>query len=251
MMWTLHASGVLVNVISTLDCLPRVQAGCLQWFLVDIRLTLTLCRGCMQVLSESRQSVDGAISGTIKGLISALPLLLRCGRCQLPIVQILFVPGKHWSLPTTHLLATALVAGAPLVASLVRPGGYHSMRDTVLFASQMLLLVMLRKPLLAAAAAGSTAAAAAAAASSSGVVAGAQLFHGCIAALLLLLFRQRLCWAVVQALIDAAVGLVLLSWEWWAGGALPAWHGCLWTLLHVLLPVLVLPLLYIREKVHR
>lgn len=205
---------------------------------------------CVQVLAASRQQIDATISGTIKGVISALPLLVRCGRCQALMLQLLAAPGRQWNLPTVHLLAAAVAAGLPLTAALLSPGSYHNMRDSLLSAAQVLLLVMLRKPLVAAAAAGSMPAAAAMA--NGGVVASAQLFHGCIAALLLLMFRQRFCWAVWQAVSDAALGLVLLGWEWSiSGAALPALPSCLWTLSHVLLPVLVLPLLYLREKVDR
>jgi hypothetical protein len=208
---------------------------------------------CLQMLAESRQQLDAIISGTVKGLISILPLLVRCGACQYLVLQLLAVPSRQWDLPTVHLVAAAAAAGLPLIAALLNPCNYNSLRDSVLAATQGLLLVMLRKPLLSAAATGSTVAAAAAAAGgSSGAVASAQLFHGCIAALLLLLFRQRLCWAVWQAVTDAGLGLVLLCWEWYvAAGPMPALHSCLWSLLHVLLPVLVLPLLYLREKVDR
>jgi hypothetical protein len=210
------------------------------------------------MLAESRQQLDAIISGTIKGLISILPLLVRCGACQYLVLQLLAVPSRQWNLPTPHLLAAAAAAGLPLMAALLNPCNYNCLRDSVLAATQGLLLVMLRKPLLSAAAAGSAAAGSAAAATavaaggSSGAVASAQLFHGCIAALLLLLFRQRLCWAVWQAVTDAGLGLVLLCWEWLVAAVpLPALHSCLWSLLHVLLPVLVLPLLYLREKVDR
>lgn len=202
------------------------------------------------MLAESRQQLDAIISGTIKGLISILPLLVRCGACQYLVLQLLAVPSRQWNLPTVHLLAAAAAAGLPLISALLNPCSYNGLRDSVLAATQGLLLVMLRKPLLSAAATGSAAAAAAGA--SGGVVASAQLFHGCIAALLLLLFRQRLCWAAWQAVTDAALGLVLLCWEWSVAAApMPALHSCLWSLLHVLLPVLVLPLLYLREKVDR
>lgn len=194
------------------------------------------------MLSELRQPFDAVISATLKGLISAVPVLRNLGGHH-RLLQLLAAPHRQWSIPTMHLLAAAAAAGLPLIAALTNSA--HSMRDSVLAVTQGLLLVILRKPLLAAA----TAAAAA-----GGVVAGAtdmpasgHLFHGCIAALLLLMFRQRVCWAVWQAAADAGLGVVLLCWEWYAAGALPAWQS----LLHVLLPVLVLPFLYLREKVDR
>lgn len=208
----------------------------------------------LQVLAESRQQIDAVISGAIKGLISILPLLVRCGACQYLMVQLLAAPARQWNLPTMHLLAAAVAAGLPLIAALLSPCSYNSIRDSVLAATQGLLLVMLRKPLLAAAATGSAVVSAgtvAAGAGSVGAMASAQLFHGCIAALLLLLFRQRLCWAACLAASDAGLGLVLLCWEWASAASFPALHSCMWSLLHVMLPVLALPLLYVREKIDR
>jgi len=202
----------------------------------------------MQVLAEARQQVDAMIAGLIKAAVIMLPLLVRCGQCRLVLTQLLAASGPQWSLPTIHLLAAAAAAGLPLIAALLQPGNYHSMRDSVLAAAQVLLLAMLRKPLLAAAATGG---AAVAAVSGSGVVGSAQLFPGCMAALLLLLFRQRLCWAVWQAGTDAALGLALLCWDWYHAGQMLPMHSCIWTLLHVLMPVLLLPVLYLREKVDR
>lgn len=203
------------------------------------------------MLAEARQPVDAAISATIKGLISVQPLLRNlCNHHT--VLRLLAAPCPQWSMPTMHLLTAAVAASLPLVVSLTNPGSAHSMRDSVLFVTQASLLTFLRRPLLAAAtAAAAGGAAAAVAGASAGIVASGQLFHGCIAALLLLLFRQRLCWAAWQAIADAVLGLVLLSWDLYAASPLPALQTCAWSLLHVLLPVLVLPFLYLREKVDR
>jgi hypothetical protein len=200
----------------------------------------------MQVLAESRQQTDAAIAASIKGSISILPLLVRCGCCQYLALLLLSTRQRHWELPSSHLLGAAVAAGIPLIVALSHSFCYNGMRDSVLAATQGLVLVMLGKPLLAAGAA------TAAAGLGYAAVAHVQLLQGYIAALLLLLFRQRLCWAVWQAVCDAVLGLALLCWQ---GGpllaAMPSWSGCMWSVLHALVPVLVLPLLYVREKVDR
>lgn len=198
------------------------------------------------MLAESRQQTDAAIAASIKGLIAILPIVVRCGCCQYLTLLLLSTPQRHWDLPSSHLLAAAVAAGLPLIVALSHPFSYNSMRDSVLAAMQGLVLVMLGKPLLAAGAAS------AAVGHGYAMVAHVQLLQGCVAALLLLLCRQRLCWATWQAVCDAALGLGLLCWQ---GGPLlwsmPSWSSCLWSVLHALVPVLVLPLLYVREKVDR
>lgn len=203
----------------------------------------------LQILAEARQPVDAVISVTIKGLISLQPLLHNlCS--QFAVLRLLGLSTRQWNMPTMQLLTAAAAAGLPLVVALTNPRSAHSMRDHVLFLTHASLLVILRKPLLSAAAT-SAAAGGAAVVAGAGIAGSGQLFHGCVAALLLLLFRQRLCWATWQAMADTVLGLVLLTWDLSAASPLPAWQTCLWSLLHVLLPVLVLPFLYLREKVDR
>lgn len=203
-------------------------------------------------MADSRQQADAVISCAIKSLISVLPLLAHCSTCEYVILQLLAAPARQWNLPTTHLLAAAIAAGLPLYAVLLNAGGYAGVRDSVLAATQGLLFVMLRKPLLLAVASGSAAVAVSAGVASGGAAPSTPLFHGCLGALLLLLLRQRLCWALWQATSDAALGLVLLCWEWMSAAApVPPLRSCLGSLLHVLLPLLALPMLYLREKVDR
>lgn len=185
--------------------------------------------------------------------MTTLPLLMRCAGCQYLFVRLLAPPMHQWSMPSIYLLTAAVAAGLPLLALLVAPSSYHGKRDRVLAVTQALLLVMLRRPLLAAAAAGVPGTVSAATAAAGGLLASAQLFHACIAALLLLLFRQRLSWAAWQAAGSAVLGLGLLCWEQAAAGGLPVpAMGCVIRgLLHALLPMLVLPMLYLQEKVDR
>lgn len=251
---------LLGRSFSVLLALSRPNPACsLRRQLCNCLLAVLLCllpclsSPCVQVMADSRQQVDAVISCAIKGLISVLPLLAHCSSCEYVIVQLLAAPARQWNLPTTHLLAAAVAAGLPLYAVLLNSGGYAGVRDSVLAATQGLLFVMLRKPLLLAAASGSAAAAAVSVGVASGGVApSTPLFHGCVGALLLLLLRQRLCWALWQASSDAALGLVLLCWECLSAAApVPPMCSCLGSLLHVLLPLLALPMLYLREKVDR
>jgi hypothetical protein len=62
-----------------------------------------------------------------------------------------------------------------------------------------------------------------------------------------------MCWAAWQALGTAGVSVLLFVWELWAAGfaLVPSISTCLWALLHMMLPLLVLPLLYLAEVVDR
>jgi hypothetical protein len=215
----------------------------------------------LQVLADSRLAADAALSAFIKTAVNLLPLVARISSSMLwpgsaiaPVQQQQQQPSavlsNSWALPLSHQLAGVITGVLPLAAVLLSPNSYASMRDSVLAAVQSLLLVVMRKPLLFAAAAGGAAAAQA-------VACHPALFHSCAAAVLLLVFQQRLSWAVWQVLWDvgACLMLVYADSSCQLAGVSGAGQG-LWQLplvgwSQMLLPLLVLPLLYVCERVDR
>jgi hypothetical protein len=223
-----------------------------------------LCCDCillhLQVLADSRLAADAALSAFIKTAVNLLPLVARIISSSMlwpgssaPPVQQQQLPAavlsNSWALPLSHQLAGVIAGVLPLAAVLFSPNSYASMRDSVLAAVQSLLLVVMRKPLLAAAAGGAAAAQA--------IACHPALFHSCAAAVLLLVFQQRLSWAVWQVLWDvgACLMLVYADSSCQLAGVAGAGQG-LWQLplvgwAQMLLPLLVLPLLYVCERVDR
>jgi hypothetical protein len=223
----------------------------------------------LQVLADSRLAVDAALSAFIKTAVNLLPLAVRISSSMLgpssaaaPVhhhqqqqqQQLSAVLSNSWALPLSHQLAGIVAGVLPLAAVLLSPCSYYSMRDSVLAAVQSLLLMVMRKPLLFAAAAASAAGGAAAA---QAVACHPALFHSCAAAVLLLVFQQRLSWAVWQMLWDvgACMMLVYADRSCQLAGVAAADQG-LWQLpvmgwAQMLLPLLVLPLLYVCEHVDR
>ncbi|KAF8058442.1 SBP2 [Scenedesmus sp. PABB004] len=193
-------------------------------------------RYCM-ALAEARLAADGWLCACVKALAMGLPLAvrLRGGGGGLPLLA----GGAAlcaWDLPVAHQLAAVVAGALPLAAALCGPGAYHGLRDSLLAAVQAALLLVLRKPL-------HVPRAAVAAAAAAGPCAGRPLLHSSTAAALLLLSRQRLSWAGWQAVCDVAVCLALLTLER-PCPALGVW-------LQVALPLAMLPLIYLRERVDR
>jgi hypothetical protein len=212
-------------------------------------LLLLLLLLLLQRLADSRVAADAALSAFIKMAVNLLPLLVRSTRSN-------SVLSLSWALPVSHQLAGVVAGGLPVAAVLLSPCSYYSIRDSLLAAVQGLLLVVMRKPLLFAAAA---AAASSGSAAAQVVACHPALFHSCSAAVLLLVLQQRLSWAVWQVLWDVAACAMLVYADrscHLAGNASSAAAQGLWQVPwagwgQMLLPLAVLPLLYVCEHVDR
>jgi hypothetical protein len=217
----------------------------------------------LQALADLRLAMDATLSAFIKMAVNLLPLAVRISSSSALWLNSAAATAQQqqqqalspalvgsWALPVSHQLAGVVAGGLPLAAVLFSPCSYYSMRDSLLAAVQSLLLVVMRKPLLIAAAASGAAAAQAMACHPA-------LFHSCSAAVLLLVFQQRLSWAVWQVLWDvvACMMLVYADRGCQLSGSAAAEQG-LWQVplagwAQMLLPLAVLPLLYICEHVDR
>lgn len=179
-----------------------------------------------QALAATRLPADVVLSVAIKSTSILMPLCLRLlpggldntsGRALL------------WGLSGGEQLAVAVAVGLPLAAALLASSSYHNARDGLLAAGQAVLVLLVRP------------------AACFRVAAKLQLAASCLAGLLLLLYRQRLLWAAWQAGFNLAASLSALA------GMGVGRRRCDMAvmLLHAVLPLALLPVVYVREQADR
>eukprot|EP00775_Hariotina_reticulata_P007109 gene7109-7323_t len=180
----------------------------------DRRLEMQYC----QALADARTAMDALVSAIVKAIVIFTPVLPRVDSF-LPASWA--GPTSCWALPVSQQIAGAATAALPLCTQLLGPGCYCAVRDAVLAAGQALLLAVLRQALL--------------------LIPGLRVTYlpALNAAICVLLSNWGGGWSM-SVLSDGAGGSV--------GAGQFAARGLVQ---YLLMPVCVLPLIYLREQIDR